>query len=366
MLNRDPGAASVADITSDINTHKVHVTFFKNIFAKTLTTAELSLPELHDRILAESAPTKTALPWLKQATFGTMRTDARCLRHDANVIGFDGIELDYDGEAISFEEAIKTVERLNVRTLIYTSPSHTVAAPRWRLLLTLSKSEARLEMREKLVARVNGFFGGIFGPESFKLSQSYYYGRANDNPDADHRAVVIDGRFIDLCDDLYKFELAGMPKSNAADAADTSTDADADNPFTRAGNRPQGDNKWRDLNTEALANLSKWVPTLFPKAKKSGSGYRVTSKALGRDLVEDLAITPKGIKDFGVHDIGDAREGKRTPIDLVVEHGGKDKFEAFEWLSVQLGRRDPNADDDEDKRPIVSDKDRALRLLRMR
>jgi hypothetical protein len=25
--------------------------------------------------------------------------------------------------------------------------------------------------------------------------------------------------------------------------------------------------------------------------------------------------------DFGVHDLGDAREGKRTPIDLVLEYG---------------------------------------------
>jgi hypothetical protein len=62
----------------------------------------------------------------------------------------------------------------------------------------------------------NGRFGGIFSPESFTLSQSYYYGMALDNPAPDHRAKVIDGRMIDLCiDDLFRFEKGGWPKSQA-------------------------------------------------------------------------------------------------------------------------------------------------------
>ena len=41
--------------------------------------------------------------------------------------------------------------------------------------------------------------------------------------------------------------------------------------------------------------------------------------------------------DFGIADQGDEREGKRTPIDIVMEHGGKDHEEAVAWLRMRLG-----------------------------
>ncbi len=83
-----------------------------------------------------------------------------------------------------------------------------------------------------------------------------------------------------------------------------------------------GPDFYRVVNDTALANLPDWVTRLFPGARRMGTTYRITSKMLGRDLEEDLSITPQGAVDFGVHDMGDAREGKRTPIDLMIEHGG--------------------------------------------
>src|SRR5262249_16715565 len=73
----------------------------------------------------------------------------------------------------------------------------------------------------------------------------------------------------------------------------------------------------------------------------SDGGYRVSSADLNRDLEEDLSFHPEGIKDFGVHDMGDPRGGKRTPIDIVQEHLHKDFTEAVRWLAGQLGL-DPN------------------------
>ncbi|OYY06463.1 MAG: hypothetical protein B7Y70_16390, partial [Rhizobiales bacterium 35-68-8] len=65
----------------------------------------------------------------------------------------------------------------------------------------------------------------------------------------------------------------------------------------------------------------------------------ISSKMLGRDLQEDLSITSQGAVDFGVADMGDARSGKRTPIDLVMEHGGApDATDAALWLCDHLGR----------------------------
>ena len=101
-----------------------------------------------------------------------------------------------------------------------------------------------------------------------------------------------------------------------------------------------GDNFWRNVNDLALANLGSWVMILFPNAKfQMGTGaYRISSKALGRDLEEDLSISPNGIVDFGVHDMGDERAGKRTAIDIVVQHGNaatNEKDAAF-WLCERM------------------------------
>jgi Bifunctional DNA primase/polymerase, N-terminal len=95
-------------------------------------------------------------------------------------------------------------------------------------------------------------------------------------------------------------------------------DVDADD--ADKGIPPEEQNEWQRLNTKALANLPAWVPEIFPSARPYHGGYRVSSADLGRDLEEDLSLVPQGIKDFGVHDIGDPRRGGRTPIDIVMEY----------------------------------------------
>ncbi|MGE4254817.1 MAG: AAA family ATPase [Xanthobacteraceae bacterium] len=97
-----------------------------------------------------------------------------------------------------------------------------------------------------------------------------------------------------------------------------------------------------DLDTAALQNLDSWVRDLFgDKAKKTARGYRIPSRALGRDLQEDLSITPSGIVDFGVADMGDPTEGKRTPVTLIMEHRKCSRDEAVAWLCERLGRPVP-------------------------
>jgi hypothetical protein len=106
------------------------------------------------------------------------------------------------------------------------------------------------------------------------------------------------------------------------------------------GIAPDEPSRWKELNDAALANLDAWVPDLFGDAARhqsSSGGYRVSSKDLNRDLEEDLSLHPDGIKDFGVHDMGDEREGRRSPIDVVMEHGGKDFAQAADWLRAKLG-----------------------------
>lgn len=99
---------------------------------------------------------------------------------------------------------------------------------------------------------------------------------------------------------------------------------------------------FRNVNTAALANLHCWVGDIFGSHARPQAGtgaYRVSSKALGRDLQEDLSLAPSGIVDFGVADMGDSRQGKRTPIDIVMEYGNKDSAkEAGFWLAEKMGK----------------------------
>lgn len=121
----------------------------------------------------------------------------------------------------------------------------------------------------------------------------------------------------------------------------TPTAAPAPRPVAQAAAGPVDD--FKRVNDAGMANLAAWVPALFSEAKASGGGYRVTSKALGRELQEDLSIKPSGIVDFGLSDQGDPREGRRTPVDLVLEWGHRvgvtaDKpAEALRWLANVLG-----------------------------
>ena len=101
---------------------------------------------------------------------------------------------------------------------------------------------------------------------------------------------------------------------------------------------PTGGDFFSRVNQIAMDRLSQWVPALFPSARSYHDGYRVTSRNLQRDCEEDLGIQPNGIKDFGVHDTGDPHGGRRTPIDLVIEHGRlADAKEAALWLCDQMG-----------------------------
>src|SRR4051794_7622898 len=113
----------------------------------------------------------------------------------------------------------------------------------------------------------------------------------------------------------------------------------------KAGPKPNGRGSgeaspFKAVNAEAMRRIEAWVRELFPAARHQAvtRAWRVPSRDLGRQLEEDLSIAPGGIVDFGVHDQGDPRRGKRTPIDLVMEFGGAaDATQAARWLAERLG-----------------------------
>lgn len=195
----DARAAAAHPAGRDALDLPLRVTFFRNYAAATKTEEVVSLRGIVDRLRLMNGASKADLPWLKLASFGAKRTDKGSLRNDGNVIEITGIEADYDGESITLERARQVLAQADVAAVLYTSPSHTEDAPRWRILCPTSRPLPPAA-RADLVARVNGLFVGALARESFTLSQSYYYGFVTGS--TAHAVVTVEGRAIDLCDEL--------------------------------------------------------------------------------------------------------------------------------------------------------------------
>lgn len=175
------------------------LTTFKDFAAGTKHEECWTLRALAPRILATTGREKKALPWLKLARFGDIRTDKNSLRHDGNVLAITGIEADYDLEEMPVADAVERLEKAGILAMVYTSPSHTEDTPRWRVICPTS-CELPPDRREKLMGRLNGLFNGIFSGESWTLSQAYYFGSVNGNPS--HVVELVDGTPLDEHDEL--------------------------------------------------------------------------------------------------------------------------------------------------------------------
>jgi hypothetical protein len=195
----------------------VAVTFFPDYAAADKREEALPLPDLASRIATTNAPSKAALPWVKLATFGDLRTNKNSLRNNANVRTITGLEADYDEEIISFVQACEILRTAAVSAIVYTSPSHTEDAPRWRVAAPFS-TDYPPARRDAFMARLNGLFRGIFSTESWTLSQSYYYGSVNHSPS--HRVELIEGTPIDLMHELDAGAIGKPAKAGKGNGAE--------------------------------------------------------------------------------------------------------------------------------------------------
>jgi hypothetical protein len=207
-----PGLPSASATAASALDRPFAVTFFGKATATSKHEERFTLRSLASRVRTVTAPAKARLPWLKLARFGELKSDKNSLRHDANVLAISGIEGDYDGEKVPFAEAVERLAKADVLAMVYTSPSHTEDAPRWRVLCPTSR-ELPPQDRAQLLGRLNGLFGDILSTESWTLSQSYYFGSIASNPS--HRVELVDGTPIDLLDDLDEI-WRGKPQTGAA------------------------------------------------------------------------------------------------------------------------------------------------------
>ncbi|WP_429816406.1 AAA family ATPase [Ensifer sp. B1-9] len=136
------------------------------------------------------------------AVFGNNRAaspSGYSFRSNANVVAVSGIEADYDGEEIMPEDARDMLAEAGIVAAVYTTPSHSPDAPRWRVFAPFSK-ELQPSERERHMARLNGIFGGSLDDASFTLSQSYYGGNVTGRLKV--KTFLVDGRYVDSASDL--------------------------------------------------------------------------------------------------------------------------------------------------------------------
>jgi hypothetical protein len=186
---------SILDAPSSALDRPLTITKFPDPKAARLTELTRSLREAAPRLVAATAATKGQLPLLKLAEFGGILSTKKSLRHNANVIAIEGVEGDHDAGTLTLEEAAERLRKAGLAAVLYTSPSHLPDSPRWRVLCPTSRPLPPAE-REALCARLNGVLDGALAPESFTLSQSYYYGGVAGT--ARPELELVDGMALDL------------------------------------------------------------------------------------------------------------------------------------------------------------------------
>jgi hypothetical protein len=273
------------------------VTFFNDHAAVTKRQQGVTLHELADRIAKTSAPSKAALPWVKLATFGDVRSSQGSLRHNSNLLWVTGIEIDCDAEDYSVDDAIEVFEKAGIEAIIYTSPSHMRDGHghRWRALIPFIEPHSP-EERDHFVNRVAGLFrvgnATIIAPESWTSSQAYYYGAVNDNPA--HRVRVIEGLRLDHFT-FDKLDLGALGKPNGFDDGRPHTpgqpEADIDDILATLAAIPNDWVDWPRWNALMLA--------LFASCGGSDEGREAARMWSSRNPDFDTAEFERMWKDMG-------------------------------------------------------------------
>lgn len=83
---------------------------------------------------------------------------------------------DYDAGTVSIDEAEARIRAAGVMACLYTTASHTLQRPRWRVVAPFSAAIPPGEYGEKVDA-LNGALGGILAPESWDVTRNYFSGQ---------------------------------------------------------------------------------------------------------------------------------------------------------------------------------------------
>ncbi len=175
---------------------QVAITIFDGLAAREATEEVATWGSIAQTALRGSKvfPSKQDCPLIKLARFGNVRTLKGSLRHDANMIEVTGLEGDHDSGSMTIAQAAERLEAAGIEAILYTTASHRADAPRWRVLVPLSRPIAPVE-RKAWAAKLNDALGGVLARESSTQSQSFYWGRVEG---VAYEARRVQGQPIDL------------------------------------------------------------------------------------------------------------------------------------------------------------------------
>src|SRR5262245_23217868 len=259
-------------------TRPFRVTLFEDVRAQTLEQREMEIWNLRDLALTTTSDSKEKLPLFTLTTFGDLRNANNCVRFNANALNISGVVVDYDGEKMPPEEAFKRLRDARVSALLYTSPRHCEARPRWRVVAPTS-CDLNVSEHAKLVARINDVLGGVLAGESFNISQSYYLGKLNGNPA--HIAKYTTGEFIDLRDELdaaaiYKRSKSKLDNIELTDSAGVQPST----PITSLDDR-----RLKNLSVQTRSMIETAAPPANRPELKGGRGHcRVVGELINLGL----------------------------------------------------------------------------------
>lgn len=234
-----------------LNASPIAYSLFADEYARTCETRSRPWGDLVCLALQPPEyPSKPAMPLIKLATFGDARTPKGSLRNNSNMVRIFGVEGDYDAGIVSIEEAERRLIAAGVEAVIYSTPSHTHDAPRWRVLAPLAE-HCEPGARRVSVGLLNAALGGILANESFTDSQCFYFGKVAGVPyDARH----VKGSCIDTMNLFF----------------------DPVFPANVSAERPERDDFARmatlaDISDETMSDLRSAVRALDPRRAAPGS-----------------------------------------------------------------------------------------------
>ena len=179
------------------------MTIFPNNHAQSARRVTGTVEEIVGAIGLKAPPefaAKGEMPMLSFAEYGHVPTARGSLRHTANLQKVHGVIGDYDDGRITIDRACALLRALNVKAVLYSSASSTAAAPRWRVLVPLSKP-INSDRYAAVLERLDAIFGWTLDPSSYKAVQGFYFGRV--------RGAQYEYQYLETGGERYLDEIEG-------------------------------------------------------------------------------------------------------------------------------------------------------------
>lgn len=150
--------------------------------------------------------TKTDMPLF---SFTKFKEDYRT---KANAGMVHAVIVEHDGEYLEPEKAADIMRDSGIASIVYTTPSHSWDAPRFRLVVRLSKPTERNE-HNRMVRVLNHLLDGALARESLDVEREWFYGRVEGS---EYTCIAVDGAPLD---EVLVLDLDGDERDLDGDAA---------------------------------------------------------------------------------------------------------------------------------------------------